>query len=82
MKVTVNIALNFSMGMLTHNALAPPAIPAPVPVPSMEMIATQMWTLGYALGQNKLTTTVTHYFMPIVQDGHDCGTMIPDITPP
>ena len=80
--VPVNIALNFSTGILTHNVLAPPAIPAPVPMLSMEMIATQMWTYGYVMNQNKLTSTVLHKYMPIVQSGHDCGMMIPDITPP
>jgi len=49
---------------------------------SMEMIATQMWTYGYVMNQNKLTKKVLHKGMPIVQGGHDCGMMIPDITPP
>ena len=80
--VTVNVIWDFSYGMLTHNQLAPPAIPVPVPIPSVEMVCTQMWTLGYLAGQNKFTTTVKHRHVFIVLDGHDCGTMIPDVTVP
>jgi hypothetical protein len=80
--VPVNIALNFSTGVLTHNVVSPPQIPAPVPMMSVEMIATQLWSYGYAMNQNKLTRKVLHKGMPIVQGGHDCGMMIPDMTPP
>ncbi|HMB93496.1 MAG TPA: hypothetical protein VKP65_21770 [Rhodothermales bacterium] len=80
--ITVNVIWDFSYGMLTHNQLAPPAIPAPVPIPSVEVPCTQMWTLGYLAGQNKFTTTVKHRYVFIVLESHDCGTMIPDVTIP
>jgi hypothetical protein len=77
----VGIAWDISLGVLTHNVLSPPAIPAPTPMFSIEMVATNMWTLGYLAGQNKFTTTVMHKGSPIVQEDHDDGMMIPDITP-
>lgn len=82
MQVTVNISNDFTAGALFHNVLLPPLIPVPAPMFSVEMIAFQFWPPGYALGQNKLTTTVKHKGMSIVQDGHDQGAMILDITPP
>lgn len=82
MRCTINVIWDVSAGVLTHHVLAPPVVPMPTPMISVEMICTQMWTLGFLLGQNKLTTKVMHKSVPIVLDGHDCGTMIPDITPP
>lgn len=85
MKVKVNVIIDFSVGVLSHNMLAPPAIPAPVPTVSVEMIATMMWTLGFLANQNKFSNgakPVTHRGMWIVLDGHDCGMMIPDLTIP
>lgn len=80
----VNTAIDVTVGMLTHSLIPPPpAPPVKVPaVPSVEMIATQMWTLGFLCGQNKFTTTVLHWGLPLVQEGHDQGMMIPDITIP
>jgi hypothetical protein len=80
--VKVNIAIDPTLGVLTHNLLVPPAVPVPAPTFAVEMIATQMWTLGYLTGKNKLTTTVKHRNMPIVLQDHDIGMMIPDITIP
>ncbi len=77
-EVNVNIAYDPTMGALFHNTI-PPVVP--VPSPSVEMIATQMWTYGYYLNQNKLTKKVLHKNFYIVLDGHDIGAMIPDITP-
>lgn len=79
----VNIFWDPTMGVSSHDFVAP----APVPLPparmlSIEMIAMQMWTLGYLCGQNKFTTTVLHMGWPIVLDGHDIGMMIPDVTIP
>ncbi len=85
MKVKINVIYDFSVGALTHNMLAPPAIPAPVPTPSIEMICTMMWTLGFLANQNKFSNAgkpVTHRGFWIVLDGHDCGMMIPDVTIP
>jgi hypothetical protein len=41
-----------------------------------------MWPPGFALAQNKLTTTVFHKMMPLALDGHNCGYMIPHVTIP
>ncbi len=85
MKVKVNVIIDFSFGLLTHNQLAPPAIPAPVPIPSVELPATVLWTLGFLANQNKLTNggkPVMHRGMWIMLDGHDSGMMIPDVTIP
>jgi hypothetical protein len=41
-----------------------------------------MWPPGFALFQNKLTTTVVHKALPIVLDGHNCGYMLPHISIP
>jgi len=89
MSVTVSTAFTPSLGVLTHSALAAPAIPTPTPVPSVEMTAIQLWAPGYALNMNNLTmrsiTTkdpVNHMYQPIVLDAHQCGPMIPDLTPP
>src|SRR5690348_15836700 len=83
--VKVNVIWDVSVGANMHWFALNPPPPAPIPpaiVPSVEMIATQLWTFGYALNQNKLTTTVKHKSVRIVQDGHDCGIMIPDVTIP
>jgi len=78
--VKVHIELDFSLGILTHHVLVPPAIWPPTISPSMEMPVPMKWPPGFFFDQNKLTTTVKHKSMTIVQDGHDCGTMIPDLT--
>ena len=73
-------------GVLTHNVLAPPALPTPVPMLSVEMVATCFWPPGKLLNQHKLTDTVTYSgFLGeqnIAQRGHDLGMLIFDITPP
>jgi hypothetical protein len=79
--IPITIAPDVSMGAGMHNGFLPPVVPAPVPQPSIEMIATMMWTAGYLLNKNKLTTKVEFNGWPIVQDGHDVGPLIPDITP-
>jgi len=80
--IPVSISIDFSVGALTHNMLMPPAVPTPVPVPSIEMICTIFWPPGYAVNQNKLTTKETHKGMNFGLDGHDCGMLIPDVTIP
>lgn len=77
--VPLRIGNQISCGPWFHE-YAPP--PPPPPVPCFEMIALEFWAYGYATGQNKLTQTVLHMNNWIVQDGHDCGTMIPDLTAP
>jgi hypothetical protein len=44
--------------------------------PSLDIPVPMYWPPGFALGSNKLTTTVLHKDMPVVLDGHDCGTSI------
>lgn len=82
LSVHVNINNDFTAGLLTHNYLFIPPPMAPVPTFAIEMIALQMWTAGYLLGQNKFTTTVKHKQWNIVIEGHDIGMLIPDITIP
>jgi hypothetical protein len=48
----------------------------------LEFPVTIMWPPGFALAQNKLSTTVFHKMMPIALDGHNCGHMIPHVTIP
>jgi len=85
MSVSVSTAFLPSLGVLSHDTVPPPT---PSYMPSVEMLATQMWTYGYVLNMNKLTMrTITgkdpvyHLGQPIVLSGHDCGPLIPDITP-
>src|SRR3989304_1295572 len=78
----VNTAIDLTVGVLTHMLIPPPPAP-PVPsVPSIEMLTTQMWTMGFLTGQNKFTTTVLHYGLPMILEGHDIGMLIPDVTIP
>jgi hypothetical protein len=44
--------------------------------PALDFPAPMYWPPGFALGANKLTTTVLHKSMPIVLDGHDCGPQV------
>lgn len=57
----------------------PPGVPPPLSVKpgiAAEIPVPMFWPPGFGLGQNKLTTTVVHKNLAIVQDGHDCGTLI------
>ena len=80
----VNVIWDFTLPITvgSHMQLLPPAVPAPVPVPAVEMIATMMWTAGFALGTNKFTNSVLHKGVFIMQEGHDIGPLIPDVTIP
>lgn len=88
--VFVNIVWDPTLGYNTHTwwdpvatAAPPPGVPKPSTFnPAIEMIATQMWTAGYFLGQNKFTTKTFHLGMPICIDDHDQGILIPDVTIP
>lgn len=88
--VYVNIVWDPTAGYNTHTywdpaltSAPPPGVPKPgTPTYAIEMIATQMWTAGYALGSNKFTETVKHLGMPICVSGHDIGILIPDVTIP
>lgn len=80
----VNVIWDFTLPITvgSHLQLLPPAVPAPVTVPAVEMIATMMWTAGFALGKNKFTNNVLHKGVFIMQEGHDIGPLIPDVTIP
>lgn len=77
----INIQVNPTLGVLSHQAITPP-MPSPVVNVSVEMLAFQFWIYGYAMNKNKFSDTTTHKGQWIVQGGHDCGMLIPDITLP
>jgi hypothetical protein len=79
MKVHINRANDWSVGVLSHNVITPVGIPAP-PSVSVEMFAPQKYT-GYFLNKAKLTRKVKHRGSTLVQGGHEVGPMILDITP-
>jgi len=95
-KITVqrDLCLNLIVPLVaTHNFIPlPPFPPVPPPMPAaplslaacaIEPPVNAWWPPGYALGQNKFTTTVFHNGMQICLEGHDCGRFIPhlQITP-
>jgi hypothetical protein len=65
-----------------HDFVAVPPAPAPPVCMAIESPVAVMWGPGFALFQNKLTTTVIHQGMPFALDGHDCGYMITHVTVP
>ncbi|HWO08734.1 MAG TPA: hypothetical protein VNN80_04620 [Polyangiaceae bacterium] len=69
------------MGTIHDYVPVPPA-PAPPICAAIESPVAVMWGPGFALFQNKLTTTVIHQGLPFALDGHDCGYMITHITLP
>ncbi len=81
LQVNVNVAFDPTLGVAMHTLWATVPI-VPAFAPSVEMIATQMWTAGYLMGKNKFTTTVKHKQFPICQASHDLGILIPDVTIP
>ncbi len=82
MPVHVNVIWDPTLGINMHTLWVPPLPPSPIPVPSFEIITTQMWTAGFLLGKNKFTTEVFHKGVFICIDDHDIGPLIPDITIP
>ena len=84
--IATDIALPLIPLTMTFHDLQPvppvPPVPPPGIYPCIEIPVMMMWPPGYALQQNKLTTTVLHKFMPIALDGHDCGYMIVHVTIP
>ena len=77
----VNIQANPTLGVLSHQAIQAP-MPAPVINASIEMLTFQFWIYGYAVNKNKFARKTTHKGQWIVQGGHDCGMLIPDVTMP
>lgn len=85
MPVHVNVIWDPTLGTNFHFLWGPPPIipPAPgTPIPSFEMITTQMWTAGFLLGQNKFTKKTFHKGVFMCIADHDIGTLIPDVTIP
>lgn len=72
-------AFDISWGMCVHQCIPPPPAP-PFFQPSIEMVATQMWTFGLPFA-NKLSTQTLVNSVPICLAGHDIGPLIPDLTP-
>lgn len=72
-------AFDLSYGVWMHQCIPPPPAP-PFFQPSIEMVATQMWTFGLPFA-NKLSTQTLVNSVPICLAGHDIGPLIPDITP-
>ncbi len=67
--------------MTLHDVVPPMAPPIPA-APCVETPVMMMWPPGFALFQNKFTTTVLHKAMPIALDGHNCGYMLPHVSIP
>jgi hypothetical protein len=85
----ISDALDLSTGVASHHVwlTVPPPGPFPVPVPlvSWEVPIPMKWIPGTA--SHKFTTSVLYQgLIPIpkhiVQEGHNCGMLILDITPP
>ena len=67
------------MSLHEYAGPTPPGVPPPLFVKvgvAAEIPVPMFWPPGFGLGQNKLTTKVVHKNLAIVQDGHDCGTLI------
>jgi len=85
MPVHVNVIWDPTVGMNFHTLWGPPPVIPPLPnapIPSIEMITTQMWTAGFLLGQNKFTMKTLHKGVFMTIGDHDIGTLIPDVTIP
>ncbi len=67
--------------MTLHDVVPPMAPPIPA-APCVETPVMMMWPPGFALFQNRFTTTVLHKAMPIALDGHNCGYMLPHVSIP
>jgi hypothetical protein len=67
--------------MTLHDVVTPVGASIPM-APCVESPVMMMWPPGFALFQNKFTTTVLHKAMPIVLDGHNCGYMLPHVSIP
>lgn len=68
-----------------HSCAPVPPMILPPPeglLPHVELPIPMLWPPGMCLGQNKITSTVTHRGRCVALDGHDCGYMIPHIPIP
>jgi hypothetical protein len=76
-----DVTVGSVFGLTSHGLLAPPAPEVPA-APCVDYPTPNFWPPGSALGQNKLTSRVTHRRAAIVQDGHDVGAAIPHVSIP
>lgn len=78
--MTLSIPINIATDIVVEGAIHPAPLP---PVPNGAVaIADQQHPPGVLLHTAKLTRSVTHRTMPIVQQGHDCGPGITHLTFP
>lgn len=77
MKVKVNVSLDVVLGFCTHWG----PFSGVGPQFSIEG-CTQYWPPGTWIHQNKLAATVKHRYLPLVQQGHNIGMLMPHVTVP
>jgi hypothetical protein len=71
-----------TVGACLHNVVFPPGtVPPTAFQPSIEMITIHGWGPGILTGSHKITTRETCNGAFYTLDTHDCGPMIPDVTP-
>lgn len=84
MAVPIARSVDICAGISTHLYVPVPPPPVPVPTvnPALEVPIIQAWPPGVGLGSVKKTSTVLHDGLAIIQAGHDCGKLIPQVTYP
>jgi hypothetical protein len=81
--ITNDLAMPLLPIVMTFHDVVPPPPAPPIPcAPCVESPVMMMWPPGFALFQNKFTTTVLHKALPIALDGHNCGYMLPHVSIP
>ena len=81
--ITNDLAMPLIPIVMTFHDVVPPPPAPPIPsAPCVEPPVMMMWPPGFALFQNKFTTTVLHKAMPIALDGHNCGYMLVHVSIP
>jgi len=80
--IASDMTLPLPLMMTSHDFVPIPTGPPPGPCVAIEAPVPVMWSPGFTLFQNKLTTTVSHQGLPFALDGHDCGYLIPHVTNP
>jgi hypothetical protein len=81
--ITNDLAMPLIPIVMTFHDVVPPPPAPPIPfAPCIEPPVMMMWPPGFALFQNKFTTTVLHKAMPIALDGHNCGYMLVHVSIP
>jgi hypothetical protein len=81
--ITNDLAMPLLPIVMTFHDVVPQPPAPPIPsAPCVEPPVMMMWPPGFALFQNKFTTTVLHKAMPIALDGHNCGYMLVHVSIP